>query len=81
MSTSEEPDAAHGWLLSAGEVARVFGVRTQTVSRWADTGRLPSVRTEGGHRRFRPADVEELRQQIRGTGFPGAPPPPPSTDL
>lgn len=43
-------------LLTPGEVAELFGVDPKTVTRWARTGRLPAVRTLGGHRRF-PADV------------------------
>lgn len=44
--------AAAGVLLTPGEVARLFGVDPKTVSRWAAAGRLASVRTRGGHRRF-----------------------------
>ncbi|MEZ5137377.1 MAG: helix-turn-helix domain-containing protein [Acidimicrobiales bacterium] len=47
-------------LLTPGEVALVFDVSTKTVGRWGDRGVLPTVRTSGGHRRFRPADVEAL---------------------
>ncbi|NED66048.1 MerR family DNA-binding transcriptional regulator, partial [Streptomyces sp. SID10244] len=31
-----------------------------TVARWASSGLLGSIRTPGGHRRFREADVVEL---------------------
>jgi len=47
-------------LLTPAEVAAAFGVYVQTVARWARTGRLKSVQTLGGHRRFRPADVQAL---------------------
>lgn len=46
--------------LSAGEVAKRFGVNPATVTRWADEGKLPSFRTPGRHRRFRAADVAAL---------------------
>lgn len=39
------------------DVADVMGVAAKTVTRWADDGKLPVVRTVGGHRRFRQNDV------------------------
>jgi excisionase family DNA binding protein len=47
-------------LLTPGEVAELFRVGPSTVARWADTGYLASIRTPGGHRRFRRADVDAL---------------------
>jgi excisionase family DNA binding protein len=38
----------------------MFGVDPKTVTRWADAGHVRSLRTAGGHRRFRRADVLEL---------------------
>jgi excisionase family DNA binding protein len=40
-------------LLTPGEVAAMFRVDPKTVTRWAAAGRLESLRTPGGHRRFR----------------------------
>lgn len=45
-------------LLTPGEVAALFRVDPKTVTRWAKQGRLPSLRTLGGHRRFRWSDIE-----------------------
>lgn len=39
-------------LLSTSDAARIMGVGTTSVKRWADTGLLDCVRTAGGHRRF-----------------------------
>lgn len=47
-------------LLTPSEVARIFGVHVTTVTRWADKGKLPHLRTAGGHRRFRQSDVRRL---------------------
>jgi len=47
-------------LLKTGEVARLFGVDAKTVTRWATVGRIGCVRTPGGHRRFREAEVLAL---------------------
>jgi molybdopterin-binding protein len=33
-----------------GQAATLLGVSVDTVRRWTDSGRLPSRRTEGGHR-------------------------------
>ncbi len=45
-------------LLTPAEVAELFRVDPKTVTRWAKTGKLSSIRTVGGHRRFRRAEVE-----------------------
>jgi excisionase family DNA binding protein len=50
-------------LLTPAEVAALFGVAPKTVSRWATAGRLGSVRTPGGHRRFSESEVEALLAQ------------------
>ena len=47
-------------LLTPREVAELFGVDPKTVTRWAKAGKLTSIRTLGGHRRYRAADVEAL---------------------
>jgi excisionase family DNA binding protein len=45
-------------LIAMREVARRAGVGPTAVKRWSDAGLLPCVRTAGGHRRFRRADVD-----------------------
>lgn len=47
-------------LLTPGQVAALFHVDPKTVTRWAHAGRLGSVRTPGGHRRFRENEVMSL---------------------
>ncbi len=51
-----EPDV----LLTPAEVAELFGVGPKTVTRWARAGKLGSLRTLGGHRRYRAAEVRRL---------------------
>jgi len=41
-------------------VAELFGVRVETVRRWADAGKIPCTRTLGGDRRFDPAVVQRI---------------------
>lgn len=48
-------------LLRTCDVALLFQVSERTVSEWARKGRVPSVRTPGGHRRY-PAD--QIRQLL-----------------
>ncbi|MBD8060028.1 helix-turn-helix domain-containing protein [Cellulomonas sp. JH27-2] len=47
-------------LLTPAEVADLFGVGPKTVTRWARAGRLTSLRTLGGHRRYRRSEVDAL---------------------
>ena len=57
---SSNAASAHEQLLTPGEVAALFRVDPKTVTRWAQDGRLSSVRTLGGHRRFRAAEGQAL---------------------
>jgi excisionase family DNA binding protein len=47
-------------LLTPSEVAAMFRVDPKTVTRWAKAGKLTSIRTLGGHRRYREAEVRAL---------------------
>lgn len=47
-------------MLTPQEVATMFRVDAKTVTRWAVAGRLTSIRTLGGHRRFYEAEVRAL---------------------
>jgi len=51
-----EPEA----LLTPAEVAALFRVDPKTVTRWAKAGKLSAIRTLGGHRRYRAAEVPAL---------------------
>ena len=54
-STGDAPQ-----LLRSHEVATIFDVTERTVINWAAAGKLPSLRTIGGHLRFRRDDVMRL---------------------
>ena len=47
-------------LLTPGEVAALFRVDPKTVTRWAAADRIASIKTPGGHRRFRESAVRAL---------------------
>jgi excisionase family DNA binding protein len=51
-----------GQVLRPAEVGVLFGVDVRAVARWADTNKVPSFRTPGGHRRFK---AEDIRKAIR----------------
>ncbi|MFQ5616512.1 MAG: helix-turn-helix domain-containing protein [Anaerolineales bacterium] len=55
---------AGDWL-SLREAAELLGVHPSTVRSWADQGRLPVYRTQGGHRRFKRQEVELWTQSQR----------------
>jgi excisionase family DNA binding protein len=44
--------------LTLSEVAQVLGVHPSTVRIWANQGKIPVHRTNGGHRRFRRSELE-----------------------
>lgn len=53
-------------LLTPGEVAAMFRVDPKTVTRWTKAGRISSIRTPGGHRRFRESEVRALLEPPDG---------------
>lgn len=53
-------------LLTPSEVAALFRVDPKTVTRWAKAGKLTSIRTLGGHRRYRAGEVYSLLDRTTG---------------
>jgi len=65
-------------LLTPSEVAALFRVDPKTVTRWAKAGKLNSIRTLGGHRRYRASEVHALLEaQSPASSVPAAPQVPP----
>ena len=54
-------------LLTPAEVAALFRVDPKTVTRWAQAGKLTSISTLGGHRRYRESEVRELLKTTQGS--------------
>lgn len=48
-------------LISIGELAELKAVSVDTIRRWENEGKIKSVRTNGGHRRYRLADFVEQK--------------------
>ena len=51
-------------LLTPAEVATLFRVDPKTVTRWAKAGKLTSIRTVGGHRRYKESEVRAVLKSI-----------------
>jgi len=51
--------------LRTAEVADILHVSPKTVSRWAKEGKLPFLKTLGGHRRYPEAKIRELADDLR----------------
>ena len=51
--------------LRTAEVADILHVTPMTVSRWAKQGKLPFMKTLGGHLRYPEAEIRELANQLR----------------
>jgi len=64
--TEDAPRAELETLLTSGQVATLFRVTPKTVTRWAEAGKLPAIRTLGGHRRFPAGEVLRVRDEMDG---------------
>ncbi|MGH9148969.1 MAG: MerR family transcriptional regulator [Acidimicrobiales bacterium] len=62
------PPLLTGRLLRTREVARLFQVSERTVSEWARRGRLPCVRTPGGHRLYPAEQIRNILQAAQEMG-------------
>lgn len=60
MGVTGSPTPRPDRLLKPAEVAALYRVDPKTVTRWANSGRIASVRTPGGHRRFRESEIRAL---------------------
>ncbi len=66
--TSPTPEPEQ--LLTPAEVAALFRVDPKTVTRWAKAGKLTSIRTLGGHRRYPAKEVFALLEANTPTRRP-----------
>lgn len=47
-------------LLTVGEACQLLHVTKQTLYKWEKDGRIQTLRTEGGHRRYNKTDLLKL---------------------
>jgi excisionase family DNA binding protein len=62
-SRNPAPDPAS--YLHTAEVADILQVSPKTVSRWAKEGKLPFLKTLGGHRRYPAAEIRQLADELQ----------------
>jgi excisionase family DNA binding protein len=60
MSNKELGISSNVKWLSLQAASQMLGVHPSTLRQWADSGKIPTVRTPGGHRRFAESDVRAL---------------------
>jgi excisionase family DNA binding protein len=68
FGSSGQSATFEGRLLRTREVALLFQVSERAVTDWARRGRIPSVRTPGGHRRYPAEQVRALLEQSGADG-------------
>lgn len=54
-------------LITVTKAADQLGVTKKTLQDWDKSGKLPALRTAGGHRRYRQSDIEKLQGIERDT--------------
>lgn len=57
----------HEKLLTPAEVSALFRVDPKSVTRWAKAGKLASIRTLGGHRRYYESEIRALLAPVPET--------------
>lgn len=60
----EQPRTLGPWL-ELSEAADYLGVHFTTLRRWADGGKVPCIRTPGGRRRFKSAELDTFLASLR----------------
>ena len=68
MPSTSGPPAER--LLTPGQAATMLYVHARTVARWAKAGKLSSVLTPGGHRRFALSEVLRVRSDHNSSNDP-----------
>lgn len=61
-------------LLTPAEVAALFRVDPKTVTRWAQQGKIRSIRTLGGHRRYSESEIQAFLDKSQQMPVPRTPP-------
>lgn len=73
LAAGDLPDPRAKPYLLGGEVAVLLCAAPKTVATWAKQGKLPYLRTLGGHRRYPTGPILELVKARRRTLVPNPP--------
>jgi excisionase family DNA binding protein len=65
------PQTSQPRYLRTAQVAELLQVSPKTVSRWAQEGMLPHVRTLGGHRRYPDQEIRALLETLSEPSWAG----------
>lgn len=60
LAALPELERDYGTFMTPGEVAKLLRVDAKTVGRWAKAGRIGSIRTPGGWRRYSTAEIRAI---------------------
>jgi excisionase family DNA binding protein len=70
VSVTNQSSGSRERYLRGAEVAELLQVSSKTVARWAKDGKLPYLRTLGGHRRYPESSIRALVDQLTMTIVP-----------
>ena len=56
-------------LLTLKETENILNVSKSTLQRWDNSGKLKAIRTEGGHRRYKQSDIDEILKDKDGITY------------
>ena len=70
VSVTNQSSGSTERYLRGAEVAELLQVSAKTVARWAKDGKLPYLRTLGGHRRYPELSIRALVDQLTMTVAP-----------
>jgi len=62
------PESLNTEMLRTRDVARAFRVSERTIAEWARRGRIPSVRTPGGHRLYPAGRIHQILEANEEAG-------------
>lgn len=69
-TSQSTPIVSESEWMTLGDAAQFLGVAQSTIRKWADSGRVETFKTPGGHRRFRRTDLEQFVTGVSEQALP-----------